>query len=286
MLGNRCLHLVEGLIQGMKQQYRLFSTVPRHGPLPAFYGLPEGIEIDSCVAAVNRAQSAYQAAHAAAPSLVDFLRSVGLWNWMVMRLTHTSNALEGNTLSEEEVVTLLTTGATLSGKSFDEQADIFAHRNALEEVASLACRVTSSSSASVGVGNASKLNPLTYKNLLKLHALAIPASKYNLPGCFRTESRVTFTRGASGGPSILLFPPATWAAEDAMELMKWIAKSEGTIQPLLVATVAHYNLVRAHPFGDGNGRMARLLSATILLRAGFFPALILPSEKHNSNSGS
>jgi Fic family protein len=41
-----------------------------------------------------------------------------------------------------------------------------------------------------------------------------------------------------------------------------------------VAAMAHYHLVRIHPFDDGNGRVARILMNLILLRAAYSPAVI------------
>jgi len=51
------------------------------------------------------------------------------------------------------------------------------------------------------------------------------------------------------------------------ELINWI--TENKLHPILVASIAHYNLVRIHAFDDGNGRGAR-----ILMKYNFFPAVI------------
>jgi Fic family protein len=42
-------------------------------------------------------------------------------------------------------------------------------------------------------------------------------------------------------------------------------------------TLFQYNLVRIHPFADGNGRVARLLTALLCMRAGL-PPLIISAE--------
>ena len=39
-------------------------------------------------------------------------------------------------------------------------------------------------------------------------------------------------------------------------------------------TLFHYNFVRIHPFADGNGRTARLLTGLLCLRQGFPPIII------------
>ena len=57
-------------------------------------------------------------------------------------------------------------------------------------------------------------------------------------------------------------------------LIGWINAHLETTHPIHVAAVAHYNLVRIHPFDDGNGRGARILMNLILMHKGYFPAVI------------
>lgn len=47
------------------------------------------------------------------------------------------------------------------------------------------------------------------------------------------------------------------------------AKQNGDIHPVLMSGVVHYELVRIHPFVDGNGRVARALSTLILFMQGY-----------------
>jgi len=53
----------------------------------------------------------------------------------------------------------------------------------------------------------------------------------------------------------------------------------GGSAPPRAAAIAHYNLVRIHPFDDGNGRGARILMNLILLRAGYPPAIIRSADR-------
>lgn len=59
------------------------------------------------------------------------------------------------------------------------------------------------------------------------------------------------------------------------KLCAWLASAEfadpggfGLVMPLLQAVIAHLYLAWIHPFGDGNGRTARLVEFTILVSAG------------------
>jgi len=72
--------------------------------------------------------------------------------------------------------------------------------------------------------------------------------------------------------------PVHVAAEMAA-LCAWVETAEGTRHPVVAAAVAHYNMVRIHPFDDGNGRGARILMNLVLLRAGFPPAVIRNEDR-------
>jgi fido (protein-threonine AMPylation protein) len=49
--------------------------------------------------------------------------------------------------------------------------------------------------------------------------------------------------------------------------------------PIELAGIMHHRLASIHPFTDGNGRVSRLVMNTILLQAGYTPAIIPVEEK-------
>ena len=54
------------------------------------------------------------------------------------------------------------------------------------------------------------------------------------------------------------------------DLVSWINSEESKeLDPVIEAGIVHYELVRIHPFVDGNGRTARVLAALILYLRGF-----------------
>jgi len=54
------------------------------------------------------------------------------------------------------------------------------------------------------------------------------------------------------------------------DLVEWINLEESKeLDPVIEAGVVHYELVRIHPFIDGNGRTARVLAALIIYLRGF-----------------
>jgi Fic family protein len=64
------------------------------------------------------------------------------------------------------------------------------------------------------------------------------------------------------------------------DLLDWYNKARLEIHPVVLASIFHYKFIRIHPFGDGNGRMARLLMNWILQSAGYC-LVIVKSDKDN-----
>ena len=69
-----------------------------------------------------------------------------------------------------------------------------------------------------------------------------------------------------------LVPPAE-AIALAASAMAWLSKSRmevrGTLKPSYVASEVIYLLLHAHPFADGNGRVARAMGTWVLIREGY-----------------
>jgi Fic family protein len=57
-------------------------------------------------------------------------------------------------------------------------------------------------------------------------------------------------------------------------LIQWITENFNCVHPVVLATIAHYNMVRIHPFDDGNGRGSRILMNFLLLRHWFVPVIV------------
>jgi Fic family protein len=147
-----------------------------------------------------------------------------------IRTVHASCAIEGNTLSLEQVTDVLE-GKRVTG-SAREIAEV---KNALT-VYSLA----------------QKLKPTSEKDLLKAHSvlmrgLATDAGKYRRGGV-----------GVVAGSRIVhVAPQAKRVPELMANLFAYIARDTET-PPLVKACVFHYELEFIHPFSDGNGRAGRL----------------------------
>lgn len=54
------------------------------------------------------------------------------------------------------------------------------------------------------------------------------------------------------------------------------------VPPEIEAAWLHHRFTQIHPFQDGNGRVTRNLASLVLIKAGWFPLVILDDENHSS----
>lgn len=183
-----------------------------------------------------------------------------------------TTAIEGNTLSEEEVRQVL-----------DGKLDLPPSREYLEkEIENVL--------AAYNVARRELLEdpglPFTVERLSEYNRLILDGlelEKGVVPGEIRTHAVVvgSYRAAPAEDAEYLLTRLCDWLNGDELD-----APAEGPqlAAPLAIvkAVVAHLYLAWIHPFGDGNGRTARLLELQILLAAGFpVPTCQLLSNHYN-----
>lgn len=101
------------------------------------------------------------------------------------------------------------------------------------------------------------------------------------PGQYRTIQNYV---AHSKTKEIIYTPPPPYDVPRLMnDLTNWLQQNQ-EIPPVLVAGIAQFQLVHIHPFVDGNGRTARLLSTLCLYRSGYdFKKLFTISEYYDRN---
>lgn len=189
-------------------------------------------------------------------SLLTALRT--LW-------THSSTALEGNTFTLGDTAFFLQEGLTIGGKSLREHEEIQGHARAIDALHVLVH------------GKAS----LTEAHIFALHTLVQTHSVldvYAPVGAWKVEPNGTYAVGRDG-KSLYVEYPLPQAIPGLMALwlryFNSLMETNHTRQTApAVFAAAHTSFVRIHPFADGNGRMARLLSNMPLLASGLPPLLI------------
>jgi Fic family protein len=203
-------------------------------------------------------------------------RDPALWAVIVQRLrvdwTYHSNGIEGSTLTRGETHFFLAEGLTVEGKPFKDFLDARNHAQAIDLL------------FEVVAGQ----QPITEHFIKEINALILfgvdstPAQNA-LGQRVRKEARPGLYKAL---PNHVLQPDGTihtyveplHVPDQMQALVAWIASATPTQHPVPhpvhVAAVAHYNMVRIHPFDDGNGRGARILMNLILMKAGYFPAVV------------
>jgi Fic family protein len=77
-----------------------------------------------------------------------------------------------------------------------------------------------------------------------------------------------FVRNGQTGERVYEGPDASLVNGLTHELFEFLNEPPSGIHPMVLAGMAHLNLVMIHPFSDGNGRMSRVLQTLVLARSG------------------
>jgi len=164
----------------------------------------------------------------------------------LVRAAHASTAIEGNPLSLEEVSQLA------------EGREVMAARRAKAEVLNY-LRVLEHIDAYQENGAISE------KKILALH-LDVTKDTLDDPATEGSFRKVRVVVGNRRTKEIVYSPPAPKDVRPLIDgLILWLnSDAARQMHPVLVAGIAHYELVRIHPFVDGNGRTARALATLIL----------------------
>ena len=167
-------------------------------------------------------------------------------------LTYSSNAIEGNTLTESETKIVIEEGITIGGKPLKDHLEAIGHAEAYDFLQTLALNKT-----------------ILEKDLTKLHHLFYFRIDEKNAGKYRSSKAIIT------GSKYPLPKPAD-LPHLMHELIPHIEKYRKEFHPVKAAALAHKDFVFIHPFIDGNGRTARLLMNLLLLQEGFNIAIIPP----------
>lgn len=116
---------------------------------------------------------------------------------------------------------------------------------------------------------------LTENHIRQLHqTLLRHSTKDDLHrGNYKTLPNHVVAKDASGREIGVVYETATpFGVPREMEaLVKWAVKAsdESAMHPLLIIAVFKVVFLSIHPFQDGNGRLSRILTTLLLLRAGY-----------------
>ncbi|MCK9613616.1 MAG: Fic family protein [Bacteroidales bacterium] len=199
-----------------------------------------------------------------------------LWKKFRLEWNFNSNHLEGNTLTYGHTELLLIFDKISGDYSGREIEEMKAHDVAIKMVVDL----SQDNERDLTESFIRQLNAILLVRPFWKEAITPdgqPTRKEIIPGSYKqTSNSVRLENGE-------IFHYAS--PEDTPILMKDLMdfyraqSADSKVHPLRLAAMMHYKFVRIHPFDDGNGRVARLLTNYVLLKNGFPPIIIKDSEK-------
>ena len=171
---------------------------------------------------------------------------------MIIKFTHSTNRLEGSTMTESEVRDVLYENLSFSHRSLVEHIEAKNHETALLYVLD------------------NYKNKITEDYIKKLHLLLMNSIKSDA-GSYRNHNvRIVGS-----------FVPTTnhLSIEKRMQIfIKENIKYNKNSEFYFLAKM-HADFEMIHPFSDGNGRVGRLLLAHLALQNGILPTIILPEYR-------
>lgn len=173
---------------------------------------------------------------------------------MQIEYIYNSNAIEGNTLTLRETQLVLEEGITVGGKPLREIMEVRNHPEAIEFIE-----------------NVAKSNELKEEYILTVHQIIM---KNSIEDAGRYRTREVRIAGTNYMP-----PPAYEVPFEIRGMIEKYNRNPDEFVPIELAAWVHHKLVQIHPFHDGNGRVARLLSNLTLLHFGYPMTVILRVDR-------
>lgn len=163
--------------------------------------------------------------------------------------THYSTMIEGNRLTIDEIESVLKQDAHFPGYERDEQ-EVKGYYAALMQIEQWVARGT----------------PLTKNMLQTTHALVMSDGKTKVKPTPWRDGQNVIKDGRT--KRIVYMPPEAKDVDPLMKaLITWIKTTD--LACPIVAGIAHYQYATIHPYYDGNGRSARLLTTFVLHAGGY-----------------
>lgn len=182
--------------------------------------------------------------------------------------THTSTAIEGNTLTLGDTHAVLELGLTVSGKPLREHQEIVGHAKAIDLIYSAVNQ------------------PLSKQLIFDLHKAVqtdIVTDIYQPIGDWKKQNNGTYAVTSEGKQVYIEYAEPRYIDQLMQQLITKINQTK--VSDIHLQNAArhyakiHMAIVHIHPFFDGNGRIGRLVANIPLIKAGLPPLLIQQNNR-------
>ena len=173
----------------------------------------------------------------------------------MIKFTYDTQRIEGSKLTLRETANLLEKGITPTQKPIRDVKEAEAHKKVFYEVLKFK-------------------KDLSLDLVLHWHRMLFLETKKDMAGILR-KHQVAISSSKFMPPS----PVEVYLL--LKEFFKWYEKNKNKINPVELAALVHLKFVTIHPFGDGNGRISRLMM-NFVLKKYKYPMLNIKYEGRNS----
>ena len=173
----------------------------------------------------------------------------------MIKFTYDTNRIEGGSLTHKEVAELLHDKITPAHKPIEDIKEAESHKKLFYLMLE-------------------RKGELDLETILEWHKILFVDTKPNIAGKIRT-----YDVGIRGSDAVL--PPWKFVGHLLKDFISWYDSNKNKLHPVELAAMVHLKFVRIHPFGDGNGRISRMLMNFILHKNGF-PMLDISYKNRSS----
>lgn len=173
----------------------------------------------------------------------------------MIKFTYNTQKIEGSKLTLRETANLLERGITPKEKQLTDVKEAEAHKKLFYEMLEYK-------------------KDLSFNILLYWHKKLFSITKPDMAGKIRTHG-VAISGSKFTPPSPVEVYPML------REFFSWYNKNKTKKHPVELAALVHLKFVTIHPFGDGNGRISRIMMNFVLNKYKY-PMLDIPYENRNS----
>ena len=152
--------------------------------------------------------------------------------------THDSQKIEGSTLTKKETFNLLRFALTPSQKPEEDMIEAQKHHKIFLEMVE-------------------KYPKLTEKIILAWHKEMFDKTKPKIAGKLRTDAAYVTNSKST-------FPHWKFVSQFVKQFIKEYKKLKKEKEPIELSGLLHFRFVSIHPFGDGNGRISRMIMNYVL----------------------
>jgi Fic family protein len=185
-------------------------------------------------------------------NITRHLRKEGVIETFLLELTYNSDAIEGSTLTKKETEAVIFDRAIIKDRSLIEHLEATNHASILEDIFS-------------GGYN----QPITEDLIKEIH-------KFLMQGIRDDAGEYAKYQRGIRGVDLILPHPADIPEEMGLFCAKVNCYDEHPVEHI---AKMHADFEAIHPFGDGNGRVGRLIMCIQAINEGFPPPIITVEDK-------